>query len=58
MKEFRKAAQGKHVLLSTANTTVAAFVNKQRGGAALLLTVDQGGGPAPVVSRVEDLSNC
>lgn len=33
-------------------------VREQAGGAALLLTVDQGGGPAPVVPRVGDLSNC
>ena len=33
-------------------------VREQAGGATLLLTVDQGGGPAPVVSRVGDLSNC
>ena len=33
-------------------------VREQAGGAALLLTVDQGGGPAPVVPRVGDRSDC
>ena len=39
LKEFRKAAQGKHVLLNTDNTTVAAYVNKQGGPHSYSLSI-------------------
>ena len=38
LKQFVKAAEGKHVLLNTDNTTVAAYVNKQGGAHSFTLS--------------------
>ena len=39
LKEFRGSARGKHVLLNTDNTTVAAYVNKQGGAHSYSLSI-------------------
>ena len=38
LKAFVEAAEGKHVLLNTDNTTVAAYVNKQGGAHSFTLS--------------------
>ena len=52
LHQFRCAAEGKHVLINTDNTTVAFYVNKQ-GGGSFLFPVQACGGIAPLVSRPE-----